>query len=48
MKRWYRNEGHLLTLPIKKNLILERFEKVRKNPKRILDWNEVKNTLKAL
>jgi len=28
-------------------LVMERFEKIRKNPKRLLDWNEAKKTLKA-
>jgi hypothetical protein len=28
-------------------LVLERFDKVRKNPERLLDWDEAKKTLKA-
>jgi len=28
-------------------LVMERFEKVRKNPERLLDWDEAKKTLKA-
>lgn len=28
-------------------LVMERFDKVRKNPKRLLDWDEAKKTLKA-
>jgi hypothetical protein len=28
-------------------LVIERFDKVRKNPERLLDWDEVKNSLKA-
>ena len=28
-------------------LVMERFEEVRKNPDRLLDWNEAKKTLKA-
>lgn len=28
-------------------LVMERFEKIRKNPERLLDWNEAKKTLKA-
>jgi len=28
-------------------LVTERFNKVRKNPERLLDWDEAKKTLKA-
>lgn len=28
-------------------LVMERFEEVRNNPERLLDWDEVKKTLKA-
>ncbi len=28
-------------------LVMERFNKVRKNPERLLDWDEAKKTLKA-
>ena len=28
-------------------LVIERFEKVRENPDRLLDWDEAKKTLKA-
>jgi hypothetical protein len=28
-------------------LVMQRFEKVRSNPERLLDWNEAKKTLKA-
>jgi hypothetical protein len=28
-------------------MVMERFEKVRKNPERLLDWDEAQNTLKA-
>ena len=28
-------------------LVMDRFEKVRKNPDRLLDWDEAKRTLKA-
>lgn len=28
-------------------LVMERFAKVRKNPERLLDWDEAKKTLKA-
>ena len=28
-------------------LVMERFNKVRKNPERLLDWDEAKETLKA-
>ena len=28
-------------------LVMERFDEVRKNPDRLLDWNEAKKTLKA-
>nr|NQU92752.1 addiction module protein [Bacteroidota bacterium] len=28
-------------------LVMERFEKVRKDPERLLDWEEVKKTLKT-
>ena len=27
-------------------LVMERFEKIRKNPERLLDWDEAKKTLK--
>jgi hypothetical protein len=27
--------------------VMQRFEKVRKNPERLLDWDEAKKTLKA-
>lgn len=29
------------------NLVTERFDKVRQNPERLLDWDEAKKTLKA-
>lgn len=28
-------------------LVMERFEEVRKNPERLLDWEEARKTLKA-
>jgi hypothetical protein len=28
-------------------IVMERFNKVRKNPERLLDWDEAKKTLKA-
>jgi hypothetical protein len=28
-------------------LVMERFDKVRKNPERLLDWDEAKKTLKT-
>jgi hypothetical protein len=28
-------------------LVMERFDKIRKNPKRLLDWDEAKKTLKT-
>ena len=28
-------------------IVMERFNKVRKNPERLLDWDEAKRTLKA-
>ncbi|MFA5971539.1 MAG: hypothetical protein WC780_04225 [Lentimicrobiaceae bacterium] len=28
-------------------MVMERFEKVRKKPERLLDWDEAQNTLKA-
>jgi hypothetical protein len=28
-------------------MVMERFEKVRKNPERLVDWDEAQNTLKA-
>ncbi len=28
-------------------LVMERFEKIRKNPRRLLDWDEAKKTLKT-
>jgi len=30
-----------------KKLVMERFEKVRKNPERLLDWDEAKKTLET-
>lgn len=30
-----------------KKLVLERFDKVRNNPERLLDWDKAKKTLKA-
>jgi len=29
------------------NLVMERFEEIRKNPERLLDWDEAKEKLKA-
>jgi len=29
------------------NLVNERFDKIRKDPERLLDWDEAKETLKA-
>ena len=29
-----------------KELVMERFDRVRENPERLLDWNEAKKTLK--
>jgi hypothetical protein len=29
------------------NLVMERFEKARKNPERLLNWDEAKKTLKT-
>lgn len=28
-------------------LVMERFDRVKKNPERLLDWDEAKKTLKA-
>jgi hypothetical protein len=28
-------------------IVMERFEKIRKNPERLLDWDKAKKTLKA-
>jgi len=28
-------------------LVMDRFDKVRKNPERLLDWNEAKKSLKV-
>jgi hypothetical protein len=30
-----------------KEMVLQRFDNVRKNPERLLDWNEAKKTLKS-
>jgi hypothetical protein len=30
------------------NLVMERFDKIRKEPDRLLDWDEAKKTLKTL
>ncbi len=29
-----------------KELVMERFEKIRKNPEKLMDWDEAKKTLK--
>lgn len=28
-------------------VVMDRFEEIRKNPERLLDWDEAKNTLKS-
>jgi len=32
---------------VHQKLVMERFEKARKNPERLLDWDEVKRSLKV-
>jgi len=39
------NELHAKYPEAHQNLVLERFEKTRENPDRLLDWNEAKKTL---
>lgn len=43
-----KNEQEILDVPeAHQNLVMERFEKVRKNPERLLNWDEAKETLKT-
>lgn len=39
-------ESHVIPETHQK-LVMERFDKVRKKPERLLDWDEAKKTLKA-
>ncbi len=41
-----KNESKAYDIPeAHQNLVMERFEKSRKNPERLLDWDEAKNAL---
>ncbi len=41
-------EKESLDIPeVHQKLVMERFDKVRKKPERLLDWDEAKRTLKA-
>jgi hypothetical protein len=43
-----KKEQEYFNIPLAhQELVLNRFEKVRKNPERLLDWDEAKKTLKA-
>ena len=42
-----KKEKELFDIPeVHQKMVMERFDKVRKNPERLLDWDEAKNTLK--
>ena len=41
-----KNEKDIYDVPDEhQKIVMERFEKVRENPKRLLDWDEAKKTL---
>ena len=41
-----KNEKDIYDVPDEhQKMVMERFEKVRENPKRLLDWNEAQKTL---
>jgi len=43
-----KKEKEVLDIPeAHQKLVLERFDKVRKNPERLLDWAEAKKSLKV-
>lgn len=43
-----KKEQEILEVPeAHQKLVMERFDKVRKNPERLLDWDEAKKVLKA-
>ncbi|RAV30579.1 hypothetical protein [Sinomicrobium soli] len=43
-----KKEQEILEVPeAHRQLVMERFEKVRKNPDRLLDWDEAKKRLKT-
>ena len=43
-----KKEKEMAEIPLAhQELVMERFNKVRKNPERLLDWDEAKKTLKA-
>ncbi len=42
-----KKENEIIDIPDShQKLVLDRFEKARKNPERLLDWDEAKQTLK--
>lgn len=42
-----KNESQLYDIPeAHQTLVMERFEEVRRNPERLLDWDEAKKNLK--
>jgi len=44
----FKKEADVYGIPEEhQKLVMQRFEKVRTNPKRLLDWDEAKKTLKA-
>ena len=43
-----KKEKDVFDIPeVHQKLVMERFDKVRKNPERLLDWDKAKNSLKA-
>ncbi len=42
-------ESNVYSIPEQQqDIVMERFEKIRRNPKRLLDWGDAKNTLHAI
>jgi len=46
-QRWADQRKKLQSPDAHQNLVMERFEKVRRDPDRLLDWDEAKKSLKA-
>ena len=42
-----KEQEHFEIPEARQELVMKRFEKVRNNPERLLDWDEAKKTLKA-
>ncbi len=41
-------EDEIYSIPeAHQKLVMERFDKIKKEPKRLIDWDKVKNTLKS-